>query len=563
LRLALSIARSYELIRLPIDYSTESIEADGPYGPIYEETKQQFSIFLEKFTHKYPWYLGSLQNPDVHSYQFPTNLSKGPNGPAVACAHLDARAVLNNPTLYLAITQLNAALEQDWITGWLECQGKLFNDGKSYFTGRLGFSAEPGGKTRIFAIGDYWSQTSLKVIQTSLYNTLKSISTDSTKDQDKGFKTLIQESIGKPTFCFDLSSASDRIPAKMQMTRLELMGGRKLAEAWLSIMTERDFYIKAENRSVRWKVGQPLGLLSSFPSFALWHHDIVQFAYNRLRERKGLPLKFFRDYRLLGDDVVIFNAEVAGEYQILISDICGISINYQKSIVGDSKNSQIEFTKRLALRGKEMSSIKHNILSKNNMQCMLDLVDILYERDFISKDTGHYGLYPFLSSEEKIRFNFLFWFRSPLSHPFRVNDNLVIERDFFNEKLMEARYQNLKDKTMNLTKFPGGSLGDLYKKHSLPCNDKALGSRPIGELIYFLNEELHPLVWALEQTGLDVNDTLALIWEGLNPDVAPVEYLPAVSKESYFYTPRKRSKEFLSKLILDVYKKLSDETQLE
>lgn len=100
-----------------------------------------------------------------------------------------------------------------------------------WITGRLGFSAEPAGKTRVFAIGDYWSQTSLKVIQVSLYNTLKSISTDSTANQDKGFKSLLLNSSGKPTYCFDLSSASDRIPAEMQKYRLELLGGQALGEA--------------------------------------------------------------------------------------------------------------------------------------------------------------------------------------------------------------------------------------------------------------------------------------------------------------------------------------------
>lgn len=108
------------------------------------------------------------------------------------------------------------------MTEWLINQGELIESKDSYYTGKLGFSAEPAGKIRIFAIADYWSQLSLKLLQHSLYETLKGISTDSTSDQDKGFKTLIKESVGYATYCFDLSSASDRIPAKMQKTRLEL-----------------------------------------------------------------------------------------------------------------------------------------------------------------------------------------------------------------------------------------------------------------------------------------------------------------------------------------------------
>lgn len=162
----------------------------------------------------------------------------------------------------------------------MEKQASICTSEDKLHTGRLGFSAEPAGKTRIFAIGDYWSQLSLKPIQISLYRTLQSISTDATRDQDHGFSSLIKESLGHPTYCFDLSSASDRIPAEMQKIRLELMSNLHVAEGWYQIMTKRDFYVKATGENIRWKVGQPLGLLSSFPSFALWHHDIVQFAAN-------------------------------------------------------------------------------------------------------------------------------------------------------------------------------------------------------------------------------------------------------------------------------------------
>jgi hypothetical protein len=40
------------------------------------------------------------------------SLSSGPNGPAVATSHLDARAVIDEPILYKSIRDLNIALEQ-------------------------------------------------------------------------------------------------------------------------------------------------------------------------------------------------------------------------------------------------------------------------------------------------------------------------------------------------------------------------------------------------------------------------------------------------------------------
>jgi hypothetical protein len=324
-------------------------------GHTFEETTKDFKKWLKHFTNKYPWYLGYLHlRDDSFEPKVFTTLARGPNGPAVSCAHLDARAVYDDPVIFASIQKLNNALQQNWITYWMCNMAKTVNSSHSYETGRLGFSAEPGGKTRVFAIADYWSQFSLKVIQDNLYNTLRSISTDSTDNQDKGFKSLLKMSEGKETYCFDLTAASDRLPAKLQTFRLELLGGRVLGEAWLSIMTDRTFLVKKTGKKLRWEVGQPLGLLSSFPSFSLFHHDVVQFAYCRCRARKGLPLKFFRDYRLLGDDIVILNKEVADEYQFLIQDVFGVAINKSKSVIGDSKNSQMEFTKRLASNGKEL-----------------------------------------------------------------------------------------------------------------------------------------------------------------------------------------------------------------
>ena len=557
-RVALTIARSYEQITLPIDYNPESIEAPAFYGAEYQETTKEFKLWLKEFTDKYPWYLGSLHRRDSYEPRVFTTLSKGPNGPAVSCSHLDAKAVVSDPVLYSSIKRLNQALGQDWITRWMENMAETVTGENKWITGRLGFAAEPAGKTRVFAIGDYWSQTSLKVIQDSLYNTLKAISTDSTANQDKGFKSLLMESAGKPTYCFDLSAASDRIPAEMQKYRLELMGGQALGEAWLSVMTERTFLIKTTGKSMRWSVGQPLGLLSSFPSFSLWHHDIVQFSYARVRARRGYPSRFFQDYRILGDDVVIFNKEVAGEYQFLIESVFEININMTKSVIGDSKNSQIEFTKRLALRGKEMSSIKHNILTKSSMNNMLELVDILYERDFISPDTHHYGVYSFLSSKEQAQFSFMLWVRSRCEAPFNwITPPLSIDRETFNTKLLELRSQKLMEKTALIDKYLTAAkpLDELYKKSSLPYSERALGL----ESYQSDNLKLHPLVWAINQTGLDLSTALSTIWDEPSPDVAPVEYLPIVSSDSYFHTPRKASTEYVSDLILSIYKDLGND----
>jgi hypothetical protein len=289
--------------------------------------------------------------------------------------------------------------------------------------------------------------------------------------------------------------------------------------------------------------------------------DIVQFSYNWDRMQQGLPVKFFTEYRILGDDVVIFNEKVAQRYKFLITEVFNININIQKSVIGDARNCQIEFTKRLALNGKEISSIKRNILTKNSIVNMLDLIDILIERDFISPDTGHHDLCPILGQEEETLFNLMVWVRSSRTPTFESGGNVTfkITRDAFNQKLKEKRSQNIMEKTALIDKYLTAALplDEYYKKNSVPYDEKALG---LGRYESD-NLKLHPLVWAINQTGMDLSIALSMIWDDESADMAPVEYLPIISNESYFHTPRKQSMEYLSKLIISVFNELRDESQ--
>ena len=564
-RVALSIARGFEVIRLEIDYSNLASITD----PLSEEThktvrslNKKFRKFLKRFTKKRQWYLGSLQTPIQPWGKVLTTLSKGPNGPAVASAHLDAIAVVQDTNLFTAIRELNRGLGQDWITQWLEKQAVASTSKTLLHTGRIGFSAEPAGKTRMFAIGDYWSQLSLKPLQISLYRTLQSISTDSTKNQDLGFKSLVKESFGKPTYCFDLSSASDRIPAIMQKTRLSLMTNLHVADNWFKVMTERDFYVKATGQNVRWSVGQPLGLLSSFPSFALWHHDFVQFAANWENYHKGKPLRFFKQYRILGDDVVIFNTKVAQRYQWLLRKV-GLTINYSKSVIGDIRNSQIEFAKRLALRGQEMSSLRANILSKNDTLSVLDLVDLLIQRDFISPDTGHCGLHRVLKSVDLQRLQVVLWLRSSDTPELALTDkngnvSMIINREDIIQRIVSKRADNIIKKAMNIkpldmeSEFPRLVKG--FNSIGVPCNEKTLADRSIGDL-----SGSHPIVLGLTQTSRELQFLMFTVLDDLEPDtVPPVEYLPVVSSSSYYHD-RKTVGRYLSQIILDSFQEIIDE----
>lgn len=50
----------------------------------------------------------------------------------------------------------------------------------SLVTGKLSFISEPGGKTRLIAIGDYWSQLVLRPTHDIIMRLLRKLETDGT-----------------------------------------------------------------------------------------------------------------------------------------------------------------------------------------------------------------------------------------------------------------------------------------------------------------------------------------------------------------------------------------------
>lgn len=125
---------------------------------------------------------------------------------------------------------------------------------------------------------------------------LKTMKTDGTYNQDEQSNRL-RERAGHQAESIDLSSATDRFPLKLQKVIIQTWFGLKQADAWEKVMIDRDFHTPTS--TVRYSVGQPMGFYSSWAIFALTHHAFVEFAAHR----KGF--QSFRDYSLLGDDIVI------------------------------------------------------------------------------------------------------------------------------------------------------------------------------------------------------------------------------------------------------------------
>jgi len=173
-----------------------------------------------------------------------------------------------------------------------------------------------------------------------VFSILKSIPQDGAFDQLRPVRELIKNNIEGKTFCYDLSAATDRFPISVQVDVLTFLYNRDVANSWKQVLVNRPYYLKETNTSYTYGAGQPMGALSSWGVFSLCHHVVVQIAATRV----GIN-KWFTEYALLGDDIVITNPLVAEEYyKIMTEELC-VSINKSKSL--QSEIGVMEFAKRI------------------------------------------------------------------------------------------------------------------------------------------------------------------------------------------------------------------------
>lgn len=237
---------------------------------------------------------------------------------------------------------------------------------KSSFVSHNGLSQfavkeESAGKLRIFAIIDSISQSVLRPLHDFLFEVLRKIPNDGTFDQDASVKRSTEkfEKFGV-AYSFDLSSATDRLPVDLTASILEQMVGIKgFGYAWKSLLVNRDFsFTESINKkyfagkapkNIRYSVGQPMGGLSSWAGLAITHHWILQLCSSRLHN-----LGWEERYEILGDDIVIFDDDLAKAYLFIMKGL-GVEINISKSI--NRSRSGFEFAKRTIINGVDVSAV--------------------------------------------------------------------------------------------------------------------------------------------------------------------------------------------------------------
>jgi hypothetical protein len=217
------------------------------------------------------------------------------------------------------------------ILGYISCS-PMYSCNNVTCIRRISSFPEKEGKTRIVAIFDYFSQTSLRPLHNYLFKVMRNIPQDYTFNQTDFLDTIGDQDI---YYSIDLTAFTDRFPVLINRDLIASRFGLLYANSWMRIMTQPLFY---NGDYISYSVGNPMGAYSSWNSTSLSHHFIVWKSCKNLGVNwSTLP------YALLGDDIVICHKQVALEYCRLIRTI-GVQWNTSKTHVSPYF---FEFAKRI------------------------------------------------------------------------------------------------------------------------------------------------------------------------------------------------------------------------
>jgi hypothetical protein len=349
---ALTLTGHYRGIKAPGAPDTSPIKEKGSGVP-----EKLLSDLMSIIPQKWKFDLDSL--PQIH-HEFRTRM--GPNGQSLLNCLLDLISLKNDSSLLSHLHQYMSFFDTEVEDDLLELEEEDLKTPKATLThSRLSVKQEFGGKDRIFAMCDYWTQISLHPLHDRLASILRGIRKDATFGQDLAAAKIKEWTLNTSVelFSLDLTSATDRFPLIVLSTMIGVLtDDDEFGESWSNLIADRSFTF--QKCKVKWAVGQPLGAYSSWPSFALAHHLVVMLS----AKRAGIVKP---KYRILGDDIVIAEKPLATHYMSIMKEL-GVKFSLIKSISGKSR---AEFAKRLFLKGNEVTPLPIKLLNESMSNYLL------------------------------------------------------------------------------------------------------------------------------------------------------------------------------------------------
>jgi hypothetical protein len=187
------------------------------------------------------------------------------------------------------------------------------NSSRPPYVGEICCTPNPGLKARFYASPHLWVQHVLQPLGEMIYDEVKSLPWDCTFDQCKPDVSIMSAlSSGSFCYCFDLTSATDRFPFDLQLHTLKQVFTSTTVQHHIDLY---DYLQKCpynfNSEPLIWKRGQALGMYPSFGTFTLTHGMLLFALNNGIHDNQ-----FF----VLGDDVIILNAELAAKYEKFLID---------------------------------------------------------------------------------------------------------------------------------------------------------------------------------------------------------------------------------------------------
>lgn len=352
----LTICNIYKLLKAPVSYDVSTITQGNPmshtneYVELIDKIAFHFKDFLKRRK------IDSFQLNSSHNPIFVTPKASAQGRNAIGYTSiLDAIACNDSGIIETQKEFARRVFTPEAYSKWESLINESLSERSpdekySNVTARLHFLQEGGGKTRVICIPDIWTQTVLKPIHDYLMKVLKKFPCDGTFSHHLIAKRVRKFTRTGPLNCYDLKAATDRMPVDLQVKVLENLFPGDLSTLWKTLLVDRD--INYPGGQLRYAVGQPMGMLSSWAAMAITHHAIIDYC------------KTERFYAVIGDDMAIASKSGTEKYEEVLR-VLGMDISKEKSIKSTPGNNLGEIAKRLFVNGGEISPIPPDILVKS------------------------------------------------------------------------------------------------------------------------------------------------------------------------------------------------------
>jgi hypothetical protein len=309
-------------------------------------------------------------------------LSNGPNGkPKWLTADIEACALINSELNVYFKTLCKATGNMELYDYMVRLSESLDKVGRKARLRFLSAIPDKGNKCRIVAISDYWTQVLLEPIMLDVQSYIKERFSDVSysNNHSQGFVNL-KKFIRPGIVSYDITSWTDAFPSSLQHCFMKARFGNTIADAWYSLVVSCEWRTRHRDQSIKFNRGQGMGTNGSFDIATASDLFLLEMIYKQ--EYKMLPNK--STYNKVGDDLWCYDPD--GHIYRTYTQICGMSININKTKTATEGNLCGEFVSRSINNGIDVSRISANICRsvKRNIIHLPQLVSHLSEREYNS-----------------------------------------------------------------------------------------------------------------------------------------------------------------------------------